>query len=66
VLDAAGLALDWQLLGLFTGVGAVGSLVGQKLASRLPQTLLRRGFAALLVVMGLTIVGRELPALLAS
>lgn len=66
VLDAAGLALDWRLLGLFTGVGAIGSLVGQKLATRLPQVLLRRGFAALLVLMGLYIVGRELPALLAS
>ncbi|MCZ8062081.1 sulfite exporter TauE/SafE family protein [Silanimonas sp.] len=66
VLDAAGLALDWTLLALFTAVGAMGSLVGQKLASRLPQALLRRGFAALLVVMGLYIVGRELPTLLAS
>lgn len=66
VLDAAGLALDWPLLGLFTGVGAIGSVVGQKLASRLPQGLLRRSFAALLVMMGLYIVARELPALLAS
>jgi uncharacterized membrane protein YfcA len=47
-------------------VGAVGSVVGQKLASRLPQALLRRSFAALLVVMGLYIVGRELPALFTS
>jgi uncharacterized protein len=66
VLDAAGLVLDWRLLGLFTGVGALGSVVGQRLAARLPQALLRRGFAALLVLMGLYIVGRELPALLAS
>jgi uncharacterized membrane protein YfcA len=66
VLDAAGLALDWPLLGLFTAIGAIGSVAGQKLASRLPQRLLRRGFAALLVMMGLYIVGRELPALLAS
>ena len=66
VLDAAGLALDWPLLGLFTGVGAIGSVVGQKLASRLPQGLLRRGFAALLVVMGLYIVAREFPSLLAA
>jgi uncharacterized membrane protein YfcA len=66
VLDSAGLALDWPLLGLFTAVGAIGSLVGQKLATRLPQVLLRRGFAGLLVLMGLYIIGRELPALLAS
>lgn len=66
VLDAAGLRLDWLLLGLFTGVGAVGSLVGQRLATRLPQALLRRGFAALLVLMGLYMVSRELPAVLAS
>jgi len=66
VLDAAGLTLDWTLLALFTAVGAGGSLLGQQLAARLPQALLRRGFAVLLVAMGLYIIGRELPALLAS
>lgn len=66
VLDAAGLSLDWPLLALFTAIGAIGSLAGQKLAARLPQGPLRRGFAGLLVLMGLFIVGREAPALLAS
>jgi len=64
VLEDAGLSLDWPLLVMFTAVGAVGSLAGQKLAFRLPQKHLRRGFAALLVLMGLFIVMRELPALL--
>lgn len=66
VLDDAGLSLDWTLLGLFTAVGAVGSFAGQRLAARVPQALLRRGFAVLLVLMGLFIVGRELPALLSA
>lgn len=63
VLEDAGLSLDWPLLGMFTVVGAVGSLVGQSMASRLPQKHLRRGFAVLLVLMGVFIVIRELPAL---
>lgn len=65
VLDAAGLTLDWSLLGLFTAIGALGSLAGQGLAARLPQATLRRGFAVLLVLMSLFIIGRELPRLLA-
>jgi len=64
VLEDAGLSLDWPLLGMFTAIGALGSVAGQKLASQLPQKHLRRGFAALLVLMGLFIVMRELPAML--
>jgi len=63
VLDAAKLALDLPLLGLFTLIGALGSLVGQRLAHRLPQSQLRRGFAVLLVLMAAFIIIRELPAL---
>ena len=66
VLEAAGLSLDWHLLGLLTGVGAIGSLTGQRLAARLPQAQLRRGFAVLLVLMGLFIIWRELPVVLAG
>lgn len=66
VLDDAGLVLDWPLLAMFAAIGALGSIAGQRLASRLPQALLRRGFAVLLVLMGLFIVARELPALMTS
>lgn len=66
VLDEAGLSLDWPLLGLFAVVGAAGSLVGQRVAGRLPQALLRRGFAGLLVLMGGFIIFRELPALMGA
>lgn len=65
VLGAAGLVLDWRLIGVFTAVGAGGSLVGQQLAGRLPQRALRRAFAAFLVLMGIFIAWRTLPALMA-
>jgi uncharacterized membrane protein YfcA len=64
-LAQSGQALDWQVIGLFTAIGAAGSLAGQRLAGRLPQQTLRRAFALLLVVMGLYILWRSVPSLLA-
>lgn len=66
VLAASGLVLDWRLMGLFTAIGSVGSLAGQQLAGRLPQQQLKRAFAVFLVLMGVTIVFRTVPKLLAS
>ena len=64
VLAAAGMTLDWRLIGIFTAVGAGGSLVGQQLAGRLPQQKLRKMFSVFLVLMGLFIVARTAPGLL--
>ena len=64
VLDRGGLALDWEVIGTFIAVGAVGSLVGNRLAARLPQAALKRGFAAFLVVMAAYILWRTLPGVL--
>ncbi len=64
VLTAAGLALDWHLIGLFTGVGAIGTLLGMQVASKLPQQTLKRAFAVFLVLMGVFIIYRTLPGLL--
>lgn len=64
VLDAAGLRLDWQVLGVFVVVGVAGSFLGKAANSRLPQALLRRAFAAFLVVVGGYIVFQNLPQLL--
>lgn len=66
VLDAADLALDLPLLGVFILFGTIGSWVGQRLAHRLPQSQLRRGFAVLLVLMAVFIVIRELPPLVST
>lgn len=65
VLAADGLFVDWTLIGIFAAVGVVGSLIGNKLSQRVPQAMLRKGFAGFLVVMGLFILWRELPGILA-
>lgn len=64
VLAAAGLALDWPALLLVAGLGTTGSLAGAWMGGHMPQTLLRRLFAALLVVIGGLILWRSLPGVL--
>lgn len=52
-------APDWQLLLTFTGLSIAGILSGTYLASRLPVSGLRKGFAWFLVIMGLYILLHE-------
>jgi uncharacterized membrane protein YfcA len=61
VLDTLGLAVDWQVIGLFTGIGIVGSLAGNKMAGLVPQLTLKRGFGALLIPMAVYILWRSWP-----
>ncbi len=65
-LRAAGTTLDWQLIGIFIAVGAVGSLVGQQIGGRIPQWMLRRGFATILLLMSVYILWRSVPELLTA
>lgn len=44
--------LDWALLAGFTGLAVAGSFVGSALVSRVPQPVLKRAFAFLLIAMG--------------
>jgi len=64
VLKAQGLSLDWNLIGLFIVIGAVGSFAGMLLAGRLPQQTLRRVFAIFLLLMGVYIIVRSAPQLI--
>ncbi|HEX6202673.1 MAG TPA: sulfite exporter TauE/SafE family protein [Thermoanaerobaculia bacterium] len=66
VLGDLGLALDWPLLGLLSAVGVAGSLVGGRLGRRLPARRLRQAFAVFLVAVGLLILARSVPPLLAG
>ncbi len=52
---ADGGAINWKAIILFGVVGAFGSLFGGEVAKRLPQAVLQRIFAILLVVLGIWI-----------
>ena len=64
VLEAQSLELDWTTLVVVTALGIVGSVVGSKLARRLPQDKLKRGFGWFLIVMGIYILAQSGPAAL--
>lgn len=61
VLAEQDLSLDWQTLLLVTGLGIAGTIAGSKLATRLPQQTLKKGFGFFLIVMGIYILARSLP-----
>ena len=63
VLGDVGLVLDWRLIAIFTVVGVVGSMLGGRIAPRISQVALRRGFAAFLVIVGVFIVWENAPHL---
>ena len=44
--------LPWQSIAVFTGLGVLGVLAGSALCRHVSQERLRRGFAVLLIVMG--------------
>ena len=57
------MTVNWSLVLLFALVGIVGSLAGSAASHRLPQIVLRRVFAVLLVGMGLFIITSSLSSL---
>ena len=61
VLEQQSLELDWRTLLVVTALGIAGSIVGSKLARRLPQNTLKRWFGYFLIVMGLYILIRSAP-----
>ena len=64
VLDRQHLELDWQTLLLVTGLGIVGSYAGAKVANRIPQDKLKKGFGFFLVLMGVYILARSAPEIM--
>jgi uncharacterized membrane protein YfcA len=66
VLKDLDLSVDWVTVAAFIGVGVVGSVTGHLVASRVNQQLLRRGFAVFLVIMGLFVLGKEAPKMMAG
>jgi uncharacterized membrane protein YfcA len=64
VLRSQGLELDFRLLLLVAAVGVAGSLLGSRLARKLPQSTLRRMFGIFLLLMAALIVVDAGPRLL--
>ncbi len=52
--------IDYALMGTFTAITVVSSLIGTRLARRLPSDLLKRGFAWFLVIVGSYILYKSL------
>jgi uncharacterized membrane protein YfcA len=52
--------IDWTLVGLFTGVAAVGALVGTRLNRHVSQVRIKQGFALLILILGGYLVVRSL------
>ena len=52
--------IDWRLVGLFTGVAAVGALLGTRLNRHVPQVRIKQGFALLILTLGTYLVIRNL------
>ena len=59
-----GLALDWAVIGTFTGAAIIGSLLGGWATSRVPARVLSQVFVLLLVTVALYTAARSIPALI--
>lgn len=56
------LDLDWALTGGVSAAAIIGSLLGARLAGRIPETALRRGFGIFVLLMGIFVLVQELPS----
>ncbi|MBL4659612.1 MAG: sulfite exporter TauE/SafE family protein [Alcanivoracaceae bacterium] len=61
VLNEQNLQLDWFTLGMVTGIGIVGTFLGNYLCNKTPQDKLKKYFAYFLLVMATFILYKELP-----
>lgn len=51
--------IDWALVGTFTGVAAVGAVLGTRLNRRVSQVRIKQGFALLILGLGTYLILRE-------
>ncbi len=57
--------LDWPLVLLVAGAAVTGAIAGASLGKKVPVSALRRGFAWLVLAMGLFMFSKELPLIAA-
>jgi len=63
VLAQSDVSVSWNIVYLFAALGIAGSFAGGAIAHRLPQAVLQRVFAVLLIAMGLFIITSSLGSL---
>lgn len=61
----AAVDIDWRLAVMVTAAAVIGSLVGGRLAGRIPETWLRKGFGWFVLVMGGFVLVQQLPVVAA-
>lgn len=54
-------SIDWGLAGAVVVAAVAGSFVGGRLAGRIPAEILRKAFGWFVVVMGVFVLGQQLP-----
>jgi uncharacterized membrane protein YfcA len=55
-------SMDWPLVAAVTAAAVVGSLLGARLTSRVPEAALRKGFGYFVLLMGAFVLYQELPS----
>ena len=58
--------IDWPIVLAFTGIAVAGSLLGTRLAGRIPERALRRGFGVFVLAMGALVLTQEIPNIVAG
>jgi hypothetical protein len=62
----SGPGVDWNLISVFATVGVLGSFLGNAVSSYLDQRRLKQMFGVFLIFMGLFVLVKELPGVLAD
>jgi len=57
------LTLDWNIIVVVAAIGAIGSIVGQKISAKIPQQVLKRFFGFFLLIMGIFIFSQSVISL---
>src|SRR5687768_5330756 len=52
--------IDWPLVGSFTGVAAVGAVIGARMNRHVPQVRIKQGFALLILTLWTYVMVRTL------
>lgn len=58
-------AIDWTIVLSFSAAALIGSFFGAKIAGKIPEKQLRKGFGIFVLVMGAFVLWKEIPDLLA-